>query len=88
MVSEKSINAWSKTGYVSPLKGGKPVDPDQQAAFDTLPGLVAWPNWPGENALEIEQKLRNWRVRIIRGKVEDVPEKIAQFAAEIQSLLP
>ncbi len=88
MVSEKSINTWSKTGYVSPLKGGKPLDPRQQAAFDTLPGLVAWPNWPGENALEIEQKLRDWRLRMIRGKVKDVKEKMAQFAAEIQSLLP
>lgn len=71
--TKEAATIWSKSGYLSAIKGIQPISENQAVAYSQLPNCVAWVNWPGSNSLEIEKVVLNWRDKILYGEVDVKP---------------
>ena len=85
--TKESMDIWTRTGYISPLKIPSPLqDPRQKAAYDQLSDVVQRVNWPGENGLEADGIFSNYRDMIIYGKIS-VEEGLQKAVQEINDLI-
>ena len=94
--SNEALTKWSTgTGYLPPRKGmdkegafKKVIDSNKniQAALSTMPDLVKWASFPGQNGLKAEQLLIDVRDVILSGK-EPAAQALQETAAKVNELL-
>lgn len=94
--SNDALTKWSTgTGYLPPRKGmdkegafKKVIDSNKniQAALSTMPDLVKWASFPGQNGLKAEQLLIDVRDVILSGK-EPAAQALKETADKVNELL-
>jgi len=91
LVSKESLSIWVQTGYISPLDPAKvkvPMkDNRQKPAYEQLPYMIPWVNWPGPQGLEVEKIIMDWRDKILYGEVS-VEEGLNEAVKAVNALLP
>jgi multiple sugar transport system substrate-binding protein len=87
MASEEAMRIWIKTGYLNPLQASLPQIEGQGPAYAAVPNLVGWVSWPGSRGLEVDNRMLNWRDKILFGEV-GTKEGLDKAVAEVAPLLP
>lgn len=85
--SKEGMTIFTKTGYLCVTKDKVPVSKGQEKAYEQMPQVVLWPNWPGGAAgMEIERLYLDARNSIIM-QGAPVKESLQKCQDEANKLL-